>query len=89
MSPTSSAPSWFGRARNATDPGAPQVVRLCESSWALDTGTACTTREALANATVTTAPSLLTFTCPAARDSVEVGGLDHHGGGQDGETVVA
>lgn len=56
------------------DTDAPQVLRLCESSWALDDGTACVSTEALANAVITDDGAELTFTCPAARDAVEVGG---------------
>lgn len=45
----------------------PQVLRICEASHALDTGTACTWRDALASATVD-GPVSVDFTCPALRD---------------------
>ena len=56
------------------DAAAPQVLRLCEGSWALDDGTACVSSDALANAVVTGAGAEVSFTCPSARDNVEVGG---------------
>jgi hypothetical protein len=55
-------------------------VRVCESSIALQSGTACKLNEALGNGVVEAAADggtsavLIPFTCPAARDSVEVGG---------------
>lgn len=51
----------------------PMVLRVCEASYALDAGTACTFRDALAAGTAADEAEL-TFTCPAARDEVEVGG---------------
>lgn len=55
-----------------------QVLRLCESSWALRTGTACRFLDSSLLANTILAPgrsTAVTFTCPAARDPVEVGGL--------------
>ncbi len=52
---------------------APQVARACEYSVALGTGLSCTYQDSLANSAVDGAADL-TFTCPAARDTTEVGG---------------
>jgi hypothetical protein len=58
----------------------PQVARVCESSIALQSGTACKFNEALANGIVEAAADggvstvSIPFTCPASRDTVEVGG---------------
>jgi hypothetical protein len=52
----------------------PQVVRICEGSAFLGTGTACSYRQALANAVVTS-QALIAFSCPKARDAQERGGL--------------
>ncbi|MFT3774246.1 MAG: lysyl oxidase family protein [Minicystis sp.] len=57
------------------DATVPQVLRVCERSAALGTGVACTYRDALANTIVTGASTKVSLTCPAARDSVETGGL--------------
>jgi len=60
-----------------------QAVRICESSVALGSGTACEYEKSLAQSVIPDVPSghgttgpitKFTFTCPAARDSVEVGG---------------
>lgn len=53
----------------------PMTVRLCESSKVLGSGTACTHGFSLGNAVVTEAGLDVTFTCPAARDESEPGGL--------------
>jgi hypothetical protein len=56
----------------------PQVVRVCESSRALGVGLACRYNESLANVIIDqVAPAAVTvsFTCPAARDAVETGGV--------------
>lgn len=55
--------------------GPPQVVRACEASAVLQTGTACIFQDALANVVVGTEATDLSFTCPAARDANEPGGL--------------
>jgi len=55
-----------------------QVVRLCESSIALNTGTACRFNDPwlLANAIVLPyKKTKVSFSCPTKRDSVEVGGF--------------
>jgi hypothetical protein len=52
----------------------PQVVRLCETSRALGTGTDCVYRDARANLVLEGIPTISTFTCPAARDATEIGG---------------
>jgi hypothetical protein len=52
----------------------PSVLRVCESSKALNTGTSCASRDALANATLDTTATTVSFTCPAYRDPVETGG---------------
>ncbi len=54
--------------------GAQNVVRICEASLVLGVGTACTKVDALANGIVGTTETTLSFTCPAARDSKELGG---------------
>ena len=52
-----------------------EVVRICESSRVLGCGTACRYRDALANVVVSPGePTLVSFKCPAARDSAETGG---------------
>lgn len=57
-----------------------QVLRVCEASVRLQSGVACRIHEpnnqVLANVVIHKGdqPSLLAFTCPAARDEVEVGG---------------
>lgn len=51
----------------------PQVARLCEFSRGLGVGTACRYEDAVSNQVVESAKTF-TFTCPAARDSVETGG---------------
>ncbi len=53
---------------------APQVVRVCDYSVALKTGIPCTFQDARANASVLATGTDVTFTCPTARDAVEVGG---------------
>ncbi|MBK7864923.1 MAG: hypothetical protein IPJ65_41265 [Archangiaceae bacterium] len=57
--------------KKAADPL--QLVRVCEASAQLATGTACTFDAALGRATVDAATTV-TFTCPAARDATEPGG---------------
>ena len=52
----------------------PQVVRFCETSRALGTGTDCVHRDALTNLVLEGIPTISTFTCPAARDATEIGG---------------
>ncbi len=52
-----------------------QVVRVCESSAALHTGTACTYQDSLVTKAVDTQGTNVTFTCPVARNSQEQGGL--------------
>ena len=54
-----------------------QVLRLCESSIALGTGTACRVIDSFTLANVVLLPGVSTpvkFKCPAARDAIEVGG---------------
>jgi hypothetical protein len=54
---------------------APQVLRICEGSFALDAGVACVDADALAKASLAGSASVaVTFPCPAARDAIEVGG---------------
>lgn len=48
---------------------APQVLRICEVSDALGTGTACTYRDALLNVIVSNVTRPVTFPCPAVRDA--------------------
>lgn len=55
-------------------PTQPQVVRVCETSRALGGGVECTHRDALANTVLEGVPALITTTCPAARDGIEIGG---------------
>ena len=57
-----------------TDAATPQVVRFCEGSRALGHGSPCTEGDALATAVVDGSVRV-TFTCPAARDAVEIGGV--------------
>jgi len=52
----------------------PQVARLCEYSFGLSTGTACTAQDAAASSPVEKGGTTFTFRCPAARDAVEPGG---------------
>jgi hypothetical protein len=58
----------------AIDPLAPQVVRVCETSAVLGTGTACAYLRSLASGTAGASPATLTFTCPGAKDATEPGG---------------
>jgi hypothetical protein len=51
-----------------------QVVRVCETSSMLGTGVACAYQESLANIIVHDEETPVTFTCPAARDALELGG---------------
>lgn len=54
----------------------PQILRVCESSTVLQSGTACRYNDTFTLANVVLAPSApVRFTCPAARDSQETGGL--------------
>src|SRR5262249_10163214 len=52
----------------------PEVVRVCEASASLGTGTACTFRGSLANSIVTS-PAQITVACPMPRNEHEPGGL--------------
>lgn len=52
---------------------APAVLRVCEFSQALATGVACVQRDSLENRVIE-GEVVLDVACPAARDSVEVGG---------------
>src|SRR5688572_4259551 len=57
------------------DAAAPAVVRACEYSQALETGTACVYRDALVNAVVEPGDIEIGIDCPAARDeATEPGG---------------
>ncbi len=77
-----SCPAGAQKTLSCTIPAGahPQAVRVCESSVALQSGTACYFNQALANAVVEASADgganavSIPFTCPAARDSVEVGG---------------
>jgi hypothetical protein len=51
-----------------TNTGAPQALRLCETSEQLGVGVACTFRNAVKNPTID-GPTQVSFTCPAVRDS--------------------
>ncbi len=51
-----------------------QIIRVCEGSKALNTGIPCTYNDALASTIIETRKEI-TFTCPAARDGVETGGV--------------
>jgi hypothetical protein len=53
---------------------APQVLRICETSATLGVGVACTHQDALANRLISSDPTEVSFTCPAARDTDEPGG---------------
>jgi hypothetical protein len=53
---------------------AAQVVRLCETSAVLGTGTACTFNDALLNQVISSSEVTLSFTCPFVRDETEPGG---------------
>jgi hypothetical protein len=65
------------RVNCTTKAGAePQAVRLCEASKVLGAGVACVAADALASATIEGGATVsLSFTCPAARDAREPGGL--------------
>ncbi len=54
---------------------APQTVRVCESSKALQSGTACAHNAAIGNSIVTDAGVDVAITCPASRSDVESGGV--------------
>jgi len=54
-----------------------QVLRVCESSIKLQTGTACRYNDDWTLANVVILPNTVTqvpFQCPSARDNVEIGG---------------
>jgi hypothetical protein len=51
-----------------------QVVRLCETSAVLGTGTACTFTDSLLNQVISGSIAELSFTCPFVRDENESGG---------------
>lgn len=53
---------------------APQVLRVCERSAALDTGVACTFEDSLANEIVGPQATQITFTCPLVRDAGQADG---------------
>ncbi len=53
---------------------AAQVVRLCETSAVLGTGTACTFSDSLLNQVISSSSVELSFTCPFIRDENEPGG---------------
>ncbi len=53
---------------------AAQVVRLCETSAVLGTGTACTFTDSLLNQVIASSSVELSFTCPFVRDENEPGG---------------
>ena len=53
---------------------AAQVVRLCETSAVLGTGTACTFNDALLNQVISSSAVELSFICPFVRDENEPGG---------------
>jgi hypothetical protein len=58
-----------------SEDGAPAVVRACEYSQVLATGTACVYRDALVNGIVQPGGLDLEIECPAARDAAtEPGG---------------
>jgi hypothetical protein len=52
----------------------PAAVRVCEASHVVG-GMPCVFEDALATAVQTATPSTVSFTCPAAREGVETGGL--------------
>ncbi len=52
-----------------------RVLRLCDASVQLHSGTACKLDDALANIIVTSGGTNVSFACPAARDVREPGGL--------------
>ena len=56
------------------DGAAPQVLRLCEFSHALGSGTACLYQDALVNGIVSGDEQEFSFTCPAGRSETEPGG---------------
>jgi hypothetical protein len=58
-----------------SSPKEPQVVRICEGSVRLNSGTACKTEDALANVIVDAGETKFSFKCPTAKDSTEPGGL--------------
>jgi hypothetical protein len=51
-----------------------QVIRICEASAVLNTGTACTLRNSLTTRTIATGSAAISFTCPAFRSEDEPGG---------------
>ena len=53
-----------------------EIVRVCESSYRLQCGTACRWEDSIANKVIPPGPihTLVSFTCPAARDNEEPGG---------------
>jgi hypothetical protein len=58
---------------------APQVLRVCERSAALDAGVACTFEDSLANAVVGPQATEVTFTCPFVRDADQADGNEGAG----------
>jgi hypothetical protein len=58
----------------ADNAAAPQLVRVCEHSFALGGTIPCTQAGSLASTLVGSAPVTVSFTCPAARDDTEKGG---------------
>jgi hypothetical protein len=59
---------------NVTDAARPMVLRACEASRVLATGTACVFGDALANTIVGATPTTVELDCPAGRDERETGG---------------
>lgn len=59
---------------STTSNATPQVLRICETSKALNSAIACTYREARTNAVVDSRAVNISFTCPEAKDAVETGG---------------
>jgi hypothetical protein len=54
---------------------APQVVRVCDYSAQLRTGIPCTQGDSLASSVVDGGNAAINYTCPAARDANEPGGM--------------
>lgn len=52
----------------------PMIVRICETSRVFQHGVDCSFQDALANIIVDAGATATTFTCPAGRDAVEIGG---------------
>jgi hypothetical protein len=52
----------------------PQLLRICEASSVLETGTACTYTDSLINQMIAGDTVILSFACPFVRDENEPGG---------------